>query len=45
MTVDIAPLRSWIGRSDTSGDSVTLRTPVGEQTIEIVGVEYKAIEL
>ena len=23
MTVDIAPLRSWIGRSDTSGDSVT----------------------
>lgn len=40
----ISPLaRALLKRS--VGDSVTLRTPAGEQTIEIVGVEYKAIEL
>jgi transcription elongation factor GreB len=40
----ISPLaRSLLKRRE--GDSVTLRTPAGEQTLEIVGVTYQAIEV
>jgi transcription elongation factor GreB len=39
----ISPLaRALLKRRE--GDSVTLRTPGGEQTLEIVSVEYKAID-